>query len=158
MKKLLVILILILSMFNIYAQDQTGINQKKHYTIHDIQRNSLYVEYQVFFLSAIYERTIPIGNKVGIIVGGGILQGVAWYYGTNMIGKTAFILGGRKHFFEGGIALVIPRQDMSLLSPILGYRYQSHGGFLFRADVTLIMIEDNVWPVPLPGLSLGYSF
>jgi len=168
MKKLLFTLILIPTMFHLHAQDEDAKKQKKHYALHDIQRNSLYVEYQGFYLSAFYERSIPVGDKTGIIAGGGIQQGVAWTSETNMVGKIAVMLGGKKHFFEGGIMLAIPAKEMNILAPMAGYRYQSRSGFLLRVDVTLFTstsstsdgpnAKDGIEFHPVPGISLGYSF
>ena len=167
MKELLLILIIITTMFNVYSQDISTTEDVKKMTVHDIQRNSVYVEYNIITLSAIYERTVPIGNKVGILFGGGISQGVDFTTETNLLGKFAFMFGGYKHFFEGGIQVAPFGDDINILVPIVGYRYQSKGGFLLRVDVSLFRDsgtakdgsgDEWVEAYPFPGIALGYSF
>lgn len=167
MKKLLVILILIFTIFNVYSQDVgTTITEKKS-TVFDIQRNSLFVAYHFLTLSAFYERTIPIKNKVGLLVGGGIMQGVAFTDATNPVVKFGCVLGGYKHFFESGVIIAPLRDDIDMLLPMVGYRYQHPKGFLLRVDVVLIVDsgtakdgsgEEWVEAYPIPGITLGYSF
>lgn len=165
MKKLLLILIVIPAMFNVYSQDVSITDTEKKLTVYDIQRNSLYVEYGGLYLAAFYERSIPIGNKAGIIVGGGIIQSVGFSDDTNPVGKFAFMLGGYKHFFECGIGLAPLGNGMNILTPMVGYRYQSQGGFLLRLVVNLVtdsgtLTSGEEWTeaYPFPGLALGYSF
>lgn len=119
-------------------------------SIWDQHKNSVYLGYNIAVIPAIYERTIPVGNKIGILAGGGIIQTVLFYSSTNPVVKTGIIFGNGKHFLEAGlyIDLLHNNENINLLIPILGYRYQAPGGFLFRADLALIA----------PGISIGYSF
>ena len=63
---------------NSYSQNSDNINSKEKSTIYDIQRNSLYVSSHFITIDAFYERIIPVKNKVGLLAGGGIIQGVAF--------------------------------------------------------------------------------
>ena len=161
------ILILILSIMNSYSQNSDNTNTEEKPTVYDIQRNSLYLSSHFWTIDAIYERIIPIKNKVALIAGGGIIQTIDFSDGTNPVGKFGFMLGGYKHFFEAGIVLAPLGKDISILLPLVGYRYQNPKGFLFRIDVMVMSDsgtakdgsgEEWVAIYPLPGFSLGYSF
>lgn len=119
-------------------------------SIWDLHKNSVYVGYYILAMPAIYERTIPIGNRIGILAGGGIIQTVAFYSSTNPVAKTGLIFGNGKHFLEVGsyIDLMHKKEHLNLIIPVLGYRYQALRGFVLRADFALIT----------PGISIGYSF
>ena len=166
MKKVLLILVLILTMINLFSQDVRTDDIENMPTVYDIQKNSLYVEYSFLTLSALYERSMAIGNIAGIIVGGGISQGMALTNTTNPEVKFAFIIGGYKHFFECGIAITPLGDDKGLLNSLVGYRYLSPGGFLLRFDINVFTDKDTdtlsgeKWTeiYPRPGLSIGYSF
>jgi len=170
MKKLLIILILIPTLLNMYAQEEEIKESNGSYTVYDIQKNSLHLgTVSLFFISGFYERTIPTGNKSAIIAGGGILQGFTWSDDTNLLGKMGFIVGGTKHFFECGTLINIVRttdSDLGRILPLVGYRYQSKGGLLLRVDITANIVtetadvtgEEHIAVMPGPGISIGYSF
>ena len=65
------------------------------------------------------------------------------------------LLGGPKHFFETGLELYIVDEDEIVVWPGIGYRYQSFGGFLFKAFVGYQNFDD---PGPMPMIGVGYSF
>ena len=165
MKKQLMILALSLGIANICAQDNNHVGTEKKPTINDIQKNSLSVGFHIFIFDALYERTLIIGNKSGIILGGGIQQ-VA-LEATNPVGKIGFIYGRYKHFFELGTTIAPLKDEVPLFTPSAGYRYQSLGGFFLKADVALIVDSGTAkdgsgdkWTevYPFPGLTIGYSF
>jgi hypothetical protein len=167
MKKIILILILIFSIIHSYSQDSDTIDSKKKSNLYDIQRNSLYVGSHFLTVDAFYERIIPIKNKVGLLAGGGIIQGVAFSNETNPVGKVGCLLGNYKHFFEAGILLAPLGEDvLNKLMPLIGYRYQNPKGFLFRVDVSLFVDSGTykdgsgewVEAYPIPGIAFGYSF
>lgn len=166
MKSILTILFLIPFIFNVYSQEGSTVDTGKKSNVYDIQRNSLYFSYHFLLVSGVYERTIPIGNKSGIIAGGGIMQGVAFTDETNLFAKIGFLTGGRKHFFECGANIAPFGDDLGKIAPLVGYRFQSHGGFLLRIDAVLVIDKGTrdvsgdkyIDIYPLPGISIGYSF
>ena len=117
-------------------------------SIWDNHKNSIYIGYNIWTIPAIYERTIPLSDKTGLLAGGGIIISV--FGSVNPVAKTGIIFGNGKHFVEGGlyIDLLHYNENINLLISVLGYRYQAPGGFLFRVDLALIMM----------GISIGYSF
>ena len=164
MKRLLLPLILISVLFHAYSQDEP-IDSQKRINLYDIQRNSLFAEYNFVTLSAMYERCLPVVNKAGILVGGGISQGVAFTSATNPLLECAFIFGRSRHFFDCGVIFAPLGKDVSVLNPLAGYRYQSPRGFLLRFDIILTSDQDTDHTgeesrdfFPVPGIGLGYSF
>ena len=150
-----------------YSQNSDNTNSNEKSTIYDIQKNSVYVGSHFITIDAFYERTIPIKDKFGLLAGGGIIQFVAFSNATNPVVKVGCMFGGYKHFFETGIVLAPLKNDLSLLLPLVGYRYQHPEGFFFKIDVMLTVDsgtakdgsgEEWVEAIPLPGLAIGYSF
>jgi len=165
MKKLVMVLVLLLSIVNIYAQDKNNVDIEKKPTMHDIQKNSLSIGFHIYIFDALYERAFIIGDKSGFILGGGIQQ-VA-LEATNPVGKIGFIFGRYKHFFELGTSIAPLKDETPLFTPSTGYRYQSRGGFFLKVDVALIVDSGTAkdgsgdkWTevYPFPGLMIGYSF
>jgi len=112
----------------------------------------VYVEHNLLYISAFYERNMPISKQISIVAGSGIMQGVANSTETNFTGKLAFILGKEKHFFEMGtvvkLAALPEREKPAYVMPVTAYRFQAPGGLQLRAGFTFV----------LPGISIGYSF
>ena len=82
-----------------------------------------------------------------------------------MVPLTASLLHGRgRHRLETGLGVSIWSASgvtQANATGILGYRYVSRGGFLFRASLTPWL--SRAWPrnaevVPLFGLSFGKAF
>jgi len=97
--------------------------------------------------------------SLGLTVGDGIIWPSVMYYR---------FAGARRRFeLGGGISVVFP-YDFSYLAGVsihgvIGYRYQKKKGLLFRAGFTpqyAIGLTDTGRKmfVPLPGISIGYSF
>lgn len=168
MKKIILGLILILSTVNSYSQYSDNTDAREKCTLYDIQRNSLYLSSHILTIDAFYERTIPINNKVGLLAGGGIMQGIAFSDATNPVGKIGCLLGRYKHFIESGIIIApLGEEVINIFQPLAGYRYQNPKGFLFRVDVMLFMDtgtakdgSGDTWfeVYPIPGIAIGYSF
>lgn len=170
MKRLVVIIICSLTILNLSGQTIDTPNLKKQGISIDIQKNALYTgTIALFYISGFYERIIPAGSKSAFITGGGILQGFTWSDDTNILGKAGYIVGGTKHFFECGTLLNIIRtsnSDVGRILPLIAYRYQNEGGFLFRIDITANIVKDVhdvsgeefISVMPGPGISIGYSF
>ena len=167
MKKIILVLILILSLVNSYSQNSANTDIGEKSSIYDIQRNSLYVSSHILTIDAFYERIIPIKNKVGLLAGGGIIQEIGFSNSTNPTAKIGCIIGAYKHFVEAGIVISPLGDDfINMLLPLAGYRFQNPKGFLFRVDVMLYIDSGNyadgsgswIEAYPLPGIALGYSF
>ena len=150
-----------LDMISLYEQDTIG---KKDYifkpgtsTIEsamediELQKNSVYLGIGTLC----YGRTYP-GYPVGFAFGIGIASpdGFAFY------AEATMLFGRNKHYLETGLSTaVIPFGGKpEFLGPIFrfGYRYQGPRGFLFRSAPTLGFIDGDI--IPLPALSIGYSF
>lgn len=125
-------------------------------TVRDMQKNSIYLESFIIALGVNYERIIPVGNKTGLLAGVGVIQSFFESDGIPVpVAKPGIIIGNGKHFIEGYflINLSPKNEDLDLLMPALGYRYQGPRGFLFRADLGT---SSDI--AILLGISLGYSF
>jgi len=120
-------------------------------SMRDIQKNSVYLGIGTLC----YGRTFP-GNPVGFAIG----IGIASADGFGIYAEATMLIGRDKHYFETGLsaAIVTLVDDPDFLGPIIrcGYRYQGPKGFLFRSAPTLGLIDGDI--IPLPALSLGYSF
>ncbi len=64
-------------------------------SIRDIQKNSVYVG----ILSLNYARMIPVGDDLGITIGGGLYH----FDATGVVAEASILKGGVKHFFESGV-------------------------------------------------------
>ena len=167
MKKLILITFVFTTFVSAYSQEISTPDSLKEMTVYDIQRNFLYVSTHILTIDAFYERIIPIKDKTGLLVGAGIIQGVAFSTATNPVVKFGCMFGGYKHFFEAGIVIAPLKNDLNLLLPLVGYRYQHPKGFFLRIDVMLAFDsgtakdgsgEEWVEAIPLPGFAIGYSF
>jgi hypothetical protein len=166
MKKIILVFILTHSILNSYSQDPDSNDLKQKSVPDNMQMNSLYIGSHILTIDAFYERIIPIKNKVGLLAGVGIIQSIGFDDDTNPVVKFGCIIGGYKHFFETGINVAPLRNDINLLLPLIGYRYQHPKGFLFRFDFMAIVDSGTYadgsgsWTelYPMPGLTLGYSF
>ena len=76
------------------------------------------------------------------------------------------LFGKQRHYFETGVGVSIspvpwkeysPNDSMLSLHAALGYRYQVSSKFFFRAGV-YPFYRINWMFLPLPGVSLGYSW
>ena len=84
---------------------------------------------------------------------------------AELAGIGSILKGNCHHCFEGGVggliywpAAYVYGLGDTAFSPLvrLGYRYTSRVGFQFRAFGNLSFYEGT--PIPLPFLSVGYSF
>lgn len=116
-------------------------------SMYNIRRNSIYNE--DFFIFG-YERLIPVDQKVGIALKGGILI----FDPFMLVTEVTSVFGGTKHFFEAGMGGIIdPFDDAHFATLRAGYRYQAPKGFLFKSS--LIYSPDNFI---LPLITFGYAF
>ena len=120
-------------------------------SMQNIQKNSIYVGYELALVSLNYERMFPLTDKRGITARVGIVMDFPdqFYF----LGGTSLLLGGSKHFVEPGIMVLI-RSDAGLVKGIfqVSYRYQSPKGFILKVPLSF----GSAFGV-FPGLSLGYS-
>lgn len=138
-----------------------------------VRKNSIYGELfgSGFFLSLNYERELyrdekvkfnfRIGTGTAILVNAVPLAGVNLLFGKN---NNNFELG-----FNGirtyAISVMGGDGNYVLANPVLGYRYVSDKGLIFRASFTPFfqLYDPDDWVtdelfVPFAGISLGYSF
>ena len=138
-----------------------------------VRKNSIYGELfgSGFFLSLNYERELyrdekvkfnfRIGTGTAILVNAVPLAGVNLLFGKN---SNNFELG-----FNGirtyAISIMGGDGNYVLANPVLGYRYVSDKGLIFRASFTPFfqLYDPDDWVtdelfVPFAGISLGYSF
>ena len=138
-----------------------------------VRKNSIYGELfgSGFFLSLNYERELyrdekvkfnfRIGTGTAILVNAVPLAGVNLLFGKN---NNNFELG-----FNGirtyAISIMGGDGNYVLANPVLGYRYVSDKGLIFRASFTPFfqLYDPDDWVtdelfVPFAGISLGYSF
>lgn len=166
MKHYLLAILLLPGFVSTYSQDEKASDEGTSHSLSGIQRNTVYADYRVVFLTAMYERIFPLGNKTGIIAGAGIAQGILETGATNPLVKAAFLLGRHKHFFEAGLVVAPLGNDISVLNPMVGYRYQATKGFFLGFSVVVATDKDTESDTgdestdvfPIPGISLGYSF
>lgn len=116
-----------------------------------LQKNSVYLGIGTLC----YGRTFP-GNPVGFTVG----LGIAFPDGFGFYGEATMLIGKHKHYFETGFstAFILSTDESGFIGAIFrcGYRYQGPKGFLFRSAPTLAYLDGDI--LPLPALSVGYSF
>ena len=138
-----------------------------------LRKNSIYGELlgSGFLLSLNYERELyrnenvkfnfRIGTGTAIFVNAVPLAGVNLLFGKN---NNNFELG-----FNGirtyAISIMGGDGNYVLANPVLGYRYVSDKGLVFRASFTPFfqLYDPDDWVtdelfVPFAGISLGYSF
>jgi len=138
-----------------------------------VRKNSIYGELfgSGFLLSLNYERELyrdenvkfnfRIGTGTAIFVNAVPLVGVNLLFGKN---NNNFELG-----FNGirtyAISIMGGDGNYVLANPVLGYRYVSDKGLVFRASFTPFfqLYDPDDWVtdelfVPFAGISLGYSF
>lgn len=121
----------------------------------NIRQNTIAIE---FLPSLVYNRAIPVNNNTAYSITAGVN-----IFGPIAIGSI--IMGNCHHSFEGGVGGLIYWPSMgtfglgnTIFSPLVraGYRYTSRKGFQFKAFGNLSFYEGV--PIPLPFLSIGYSF
>jgi hypothetical protein len=120
-----------------------------------VRKNSVYIG----ILSLNYARMIPLGQKTGLTLGGGLINIDGW----GVVAESTVLYGGVKHFLESGIMGAYFFEPSSESDEILkavtlrvGYRYQAPRGLLFRVAPNFIFsTEDNI---VFAALSIGYSF
>ena len=146
MKKLLAILLLSLISITSFPQIQNSNGDKnKTTTMFDIRRNSIYSEDLLIYA---YERILPIDEKFGVTLKGGVFI----FDHVMPIVEGGIIIGGTKHFFEVGFG-GIPDSGGGFVTVRANYRYQAPKGFLVKAGV--IGLVNNLY---LPLISIGYAF
>jgi hypothetical protein len=149
---------------SIIAQD-TNINFKKNQFYLEIGGNSL-----VYSIS--YERLLS--EDFTLRAGFGITPGLIFADGTfiHIPVTVSYLIGGKRSKFETGLGLTyfagtdvevfgLDAGDQSLifLTGIVGYRYSSPGGFVFRIFFTPLYSSDaDPYFYPYFGLSFGYAF
>lgn len=163
-KSLLVSSVVILTQINLIAQSTTS----------SIKQNQLYIELggNGMIYSINYERSLS--ENFTFRGGFGITPGLIFAEGTFLhIPVTAsYLIGGVSSKFETGLGVTyfagtdievfgLPSDDQSLifLAGIVGYRYISPGGFVFRIAFTPFynsQAEPNF--IPSGGLSFGFMF
>ena len=141
----------------------------------DFPRNSVYYELGGTGWSEIslnYERILPLSEKVKFAPGIGFATSHLSYVGGTVSIKNAqlfmpvqlnFLFGKSRHLFELGYGMPLAFKDKAfgLVGNIyalrLGYRFQPlKKGLLFRISFTPGFA--SIIPVPMGGISLGYSF
>jgi len=112
----------------------------------NLPRNSVYLG----IMSVNYSRTLG-GNPLGITLG----VGFSYIDSPGILAEITGLKGRKKHFFEFGIMGVYYADFPGVLLR-LGYRFQGPKGLLIRAAPLLGILDGKL--MPLPALSLGYSF
>ncbi|QCK13293.1 hypothetical protein [Mangrovivirga cuniculi] len=179
--KVLVFIIGFLLSFISYSQlNQDSINQSKtHYNniivpdsiFQKAPRHAIYGEFNVLYLYGVYERLYRLNKTVQFSAGAGIGLGLGYSgygeYPLIIFLKPSFLVGGPKHNLEFGTFFTPQRRSWGKFSPHLGYRLVKPGGFIFRAEIVLIMQfeKDEIYPhdewvdiFPLPGIAIGKTF
>lgn len=157
--------VLILTVIEFTIAQDTNINYKKNHLYLELGGNSL-----VYSIS--YERLLS--ENFTLRGGFGITPGLIFADGTFIhIPVTAsYLIGGKRSKFEAGLGFTffagtdvevfgLDAGDQSLifLTGIIGYRYTSPGGFVFRIFFTpLYNSEADPSFIPSFGLSFGYAF
>lgn len=152
--------------FQSYSQESNSAEQGAKISIQNIKKNSVYLETRFLTIAAYYERIMPIGKRTGLVAGAGIQQTVAFGSETNPIIKLEIMWGGTKHFIEGGGIIAPLGNDMSIVNPFLGYRFQGNKGFLFKIDLAVTFEiwtdkttgEEELLAGVFPGICIGYAF
>lgn len=119
-------------------------------SLFDIRRNAVYNMDVLLFC---YERIIPLKEKFGLTVTGGVLI----WDPFNLVGEFGAIAGGPRHFAEMGIGYNLNPFDSDWDMAIfrLGYRYQSKKGLMVKASAAYVNEPLGSF-VPLVGI--GYAF
>lgn len=134
-----------------------------------VKKNSIYLEafgYAVFSASLNYERSFQLDEKAFL----GLRGGLTYFYGIQGIAELNGFFFGPKHFLELGVGTCTftgwhfsedsEENDFVLrdMQPNgrIGYRYQGPKGLTIKAGPFLYYDGDEV--MPLPSVSLGYSF
>jgi len=165
--KYLILFLVITGSTSSYGQDVNRTNDIETHKV--IRKNSLHAEgfgYSLFFVSANYERSFRMVDKMYL----GLRGGVAYSFGFQAILELNVFFLGPKHFIEGGIGTCTlsawhfsdePGDDYFKISNLqpsgrIGYRYQGTKGFLIKTAPYFFNDGDKlrIWP----SASLGYSF
>jgi len=129
-------------------------------SLYHVRKNSVYIG----MLSINYARMIPLGQTIGITLGGGLINIDGW----GVVAESSVLLGGPRHFFETGIMgayfftsseepdTLKSEDTVSAVSFRIGYRYQAPWGLLFRVAPNFIFSTEDTGV--FAALSLGYSF
>jgi hypothetical protein len=120
---------------------------------------------QSFIYSVTYDRRFfSAFGGLGASVGLGYIPNGGYGFGNFCFipASINYLVGSDNYFFEIGAGVTILAGvsfiGSSLGTCLLGYRYQSPHGLLFRAGVS-ILIASNGFFIPFwPGVSLGYAF
>jgi hypothetical protein len=138
----------------------TSIIDTPYESLHNVPKNSVYLG--IFSIN--YARMVPLGQTVGLTLGGGLINIDGW----GVVLESSMLLGGSRHFFEPGIMgayFFAPSKasdepdsgdEWSAATLRMGYRYQGRGGLLFRGALNIIFDEGDVFL--FPALSIGFSF
>jgi len=152
MRKMIIVGLLIVLPMLSFSQNQdlkekSSTDSSTEIAMFDIRRNAVYNE---DFLAFCYERLLPVNDKFGIALKGGIVI----FDPFLLIGEVATVFGGPKHFIETGIGAI---PDIiyggGFFTIRAGYRYQAPKGFLLKASA--LYSPDNFI---IPLISIGYAF
>ena len=121
----------------------------KDLSLFDIRHNAVY---NMDILLFCYERTIPLEEKFGLILTGGLLI----WEPVNFVFEVGLLMGGPKQFAEMGIGYHINPSDADWSMGIIrgGYRLQLYKGFLAKASIAYATKEIGF----IPLLGVGYAF
>ncbi len=113
-----------------------------------IRKNAVY---NIDVLLFCYERIVPLNEKLGFTLTGGLLI----WEPVNLVGELGILAGGPKHFAELGLGYHLNPNDKDWNMGILrlGYRFQSFKGFLAKASLAI-----NRKTGVLPLIGIGYAF
>ena len=156
-KMIIVVLFIVLPMLSSSQNhdliQKTTKNSTSDITMFDIRRNAVYNEDLLAFC---YERLLPVTDKFGIALKGGIVI----FDPFLLIGEVATVFGGPKHFAETGIGAI---PDIiyggGFFTIRAGYRYQAPKGFLFwnflipNKNISLYPINTDIKTVGIPTIN-----
>ena len=160
------VFLITISFFSTFSSGQENLSEIKENRIS--KKYSVFIAHDFFFTISPNIEILFQGNEKtswGFRIGLGYDGGEK---SLTAIGQGIFLYGKSKHFLEMGIGYQQPYYyfdegpDPPTIALMIGYRYQSKKGFLFKIYpefIPAIFPDEDSWGhLPFIGFALGYSF
>jgi len=143
MRRLIIILISLLCL-QAFTQDNT-------------RKNSIILQGNIIAMTSLsYDRVIPLSQKINLEVGGGVIIGTGFGYGSNgFLLDSGFLFFGPKSYLETGFIMATGFDSDPSLGIKLAYRYVMKIGLILRFNIYFLKNTD---PWLMPNIGIGYAF
>lgn len=120
-------------------------------------KNSIILQSNFIAMTSLsYDRIIPLSNQVVLDIGGGIIVGTGFGYGSNgLLLEGGFLFFGPKSFMETGFVMATGFDSNPSAGIKLAYRYVMNFGMILRFN-SYFLINSDPWL--MPNIGIGYTF